>query len=234
MSIRGRIGRLIRAKRAAEQPSSMQTVEDAHRRQLEAYEKARRSTADLAATHRKLDVLCSEAETELADLDRQAEDAVAAGDDDGARRALRSSLSARQRLEKLTAQRHDAGRQLDRLQDELDRIASRVADQQLHYHHLKARHGVSEATGSMQRAVTASDQAASEAAEAARTAEREDRRSRHLESAKEEISGSGRGFGDFEAEFQELEASSDVESQLARLKETEEPPHPSGGPSTGQ
>lgn len=234
MSIRGRIGRLIRAKRAADQPSSMQTVEEAHHRQLEAYEKARRSTADLAATHRKLDVLCDEAKTELDDLNRQAEDAVAAGDDDAARRALRSSLTARQRLEKLTAQRRDAGDQLGRLQDELDRVASRVADQQLHYHHLKARHGVSEATGSMQRAVTASDQAASEAADAARAAEREDRQTRHVEAAKEEVGGSRPGFRDFEAEFRQLEASSDVENQLARLKEAEEPPHSPGDSSRGQ
>ncbi|MHA7173311.1 PspA/IM30 family protein [Arthrobacter monumenti] len=202
----------------------MQTVEDAHLRQLEAYEKARRSTADLAATHRKLDVLCSEANTELNDLNRRAEEAVAAGDDHAARRALRSSLSTRQRLEQLTAQRRDAGEQLDRLQDDLDRIASRVADQQLHYHHLKARHGVSEATGSMQRAVAASAQAASEAAEAARTAEREDRRTRHLEAAKQEINGTHPVSSDFDAEFQELEATSDVEGRLARLKETEEPP----------
>ncbi|WP_026533655.1 PspA/IM30 family protein [Arthrobacter sp. H14] len=234
MSIRGRIGRLIRAKRADDQPSSMQTVEDAHRRQLEAYEKARRSTADLAATHRKLEVLCSEAKAELEDLNRQAEEAVAAGDDDAARHALRSSLSTKQRLEQLTAQRHDAGGQLGRLQDDLDRIASRVADQQLHYHHLTARHGVSEATGSMQRAVAASTQAASEAADAARTAEREDRRTRHLDAAKEEITGTNPGFSDFESEFQELEAASDVESQLARLKETEEPPQPAGGSSPGR
>ncbi|GAB3246828.1 hypothetical protein GCM10027562_04220 [Arthrobacter pigmenti] len=227
MSIRGRVGRLIRAKRAADQPSNMQTVEDAHRRQLEAYESARRSTADLAATHRKLDVLCNEVKTELDDLNRQAEEAVAAGDDDGARQALRSSLSARQRLEELTAQRQDASQQLGRLQDELDRVASRVADQQLHYHHLKARHGVSEATGSMQRAVTASDQAATEAADAARTAEREDRQSRHLEAAKEEVAGSRPGDRDFEVEFQQLQASSEVEAQLANLKEAEDPPHSS-------
>lgn len=234
MSIRGRIQRLIRAKRATDQPSSMQTVEDAHHRQLEAYEKARRSTADLAATHRKLEVLCHETKTELDDLNRQAEQAVAAGDDDTARRALRSSLTTKQRLEKLTAQRHDAGEQLGQLQDELDRIASRVADQQLHYHHLKARHGVSEATGSMQQAVTASNQAASEAADAAGTAERKDRQSRHLEAAKNEVSGSQPGFSDFEAEFHELDASSDVESQLARLKESEEPTQASGGSSPGQ
>lgn len=227
MSIRGRIQRLIRAKRAADPPSTIRTVEDAHHRQLEAYEKARHSTADLAAMHRKLDLLCGEAETELEDLNRQAEQAVASGDDDAARRALRMGISSRQRLDKLTAQRRDAGRDLGLLEDELDRMASRVADQQLHYHHLKARHGISEATSSMQQAVTASDQAASDASDAAHTAEREDRQEHHLAAAREEIAGSRPGFGNFEAEFQELEASDDVENQLARMKT--EDPRGSGG-----
>lgn len=220
MSIRARIQRLIRVKRSSGQTAGVQTVEDAHRQQLQAYEDARRSTADLAATHRKLDLLCRETSTELGDLERQAEQAVASGDDGGARRALRRSLSTRQRLDELTAQRQDAGRQLGQLEDELDRIASRVADQQLQYHELKARHGVSEATSSMRQAGAASDQAAADAATAAWEKEREDRRARHLAEAQQEVAGANASR--FDAEFQELEANSSIESQLARLKEAED------------
>ncbi|WP_026817973.1 PspA/IM30 family protein [Arthrobacter castelli] len=239
MSIRSRISRLIRVKRAPDQPSGMQTVEDAHYRQLEAYEKARRSTADLAATHRKLEVLCQQATSEVEDLKRQAERSVAAGDDDAARRALRDSLAARKRLDHLTSQRSDAANQLGQLQDQLDRIASRVADQQLHYHHLHARHGVTEATSSMQQAVTASDQAAFEAADAAHTAQREDKHRHHTAAARDEISGPAgsahtSGSARFDAAFEELETSPDVESQLAKLKNNEEPPQFSDDSSRGQ
>ncbi|WP_026553501.1 PspA/IM30 family protein [Arthrobacter sp. H20] len=221
MSIGRRISRIVRAKRTAVKEKSsdpIQTVDDAHRQQLDLVDKARRSVADLAANRHRLELLAGEAGAELDRLDRQASDAVNAGDDDGARAALRRSQTVAKRLETLTRQRDALDVQVRQLDSNLQRLETRVEDNGLRYQTLKARHGAAQAELGMQDALAGSGQAAAGAEAAARQAELEARRVQAQAAAHDELSWSDPNSRRIEEAFEELEASSAADRELERLK----------------
>ncbi len=221
MSIGRRISRIVRANRTAakEKPTDpIQTVEQAHRQQLDLVDQARRSVADLAANRHRLELLAGEARAELDQLERRASSAVNAGDDDAARAALRRSLAVTKRLETLTRQRDDLDTQVRQLDSNLQRLETRVEDNGIRYQTLKARHGAAQAELGMQDALAGSGQAAAGAEAAARQAELEARRVQARAAAHDELSWTDPNSRRVEEAFEELEASSATERELGRLK----------------
>ncbi|NOJ60094.1 PspA/IM30 family protein [Arthrobacter sp. 260] len=224
MSLGHRISRIVRANRTAakdakQKPTDpIQTVEQAHRQQLDLVDKARRSVADLAANRHRLDLLAGEARAELDHLERQAADAVNAGDDDAARAALRRGLAVTKRLETLSRQRDELDSQVRQLDSNLQRLETRVEDNGIRYQTLKARHGAAQAELGMQDALTGSGQAAAGAEAAARQAELEARRVQAQAAAHDELSWTDPNSRRVEEAFEELEASSAADRELERLK----------------
>lgn len=221
MSIGRRISRMVRANRSAkrEKPTDpIQTVEQAHRQQLDLVDQARRSVADLVASRHRLELLCAEAQSELDRLDRRAEEAVAAGDDDGARGSLTRGIAVRKRLQTLVRQRDDLDAQVRQLDSNLQRLETRVEDNGIRYQTLKARHGAAQAELGMQDALNSSGQAAAGAEAAARRAEIDARQLQARAAAHDELSWSDPRSRRVEEAFEELEAGSDAERELAALK----------------
>ncbi|MHA7294968.1 PspA/IM30 family protein [Arthrobacter sp. HLT1-21] len=221
MSIGRRISRIVRANRTAakEKPTDpIQTVDEAHRQQLDLVDKARRSVADLTANRHRLELLAGEARAELNQLERAASDAVNAGDDDAARAALRRSMAASKRLETFTRQRDGLDAQVRQLDSNLQRLETRVEDNGIRYQTLKARHGAAQAELGMQDALAGSGQAAAGAEAAARRAELEARRVQAQAAARDELSWSDPNSSRVEEAFEELEASSAADRELERLK----------------
>jgi phage shock protein A len=147
LSIRNRLGRIVRAnrtERAAKRQGPVdpvQAVEAAHAQQVARLDQARRSVADLAANRRRVEILAQQAYAEVGHWDRQAEAAVAMGHEAGAREYLRRSIEAGKRVEGLTAQHRAIDAQVRRLEQDLVRLDHQVHDSFVQFQALRADHG---------------------------------------------------------------------------------------------
>lgn len=220
MSIRRRITRIIRANRSAKEVPAdpMAVIETSQQQQFDAVDQARRSVADIAADCRRIELLLDEAKAERAYCDRQAEQCVARGDDDGAREALHRSITASKRVEALSRQYERMAGQWRRLDAELARLTTRIDESRMNYQALQARHNVAQATLGMQQAAAAAAGSASGMQSAARDAERETRRIEAEAAARNEIAWSDPRSAQVQEAFEWLEASSEVDGQLGELK----------------
>ena len=220
MSIKHRLGRIIRANRAAKEApvDPLAAIEASQQQQSAAVDQARRSVADIAADCRRIGLLLDEAKAEQAYCDRQAEECVARGDDDGAREFLHRSITASKRVETLSRQYERMAEQWRRLDGELARLSSRIDESRMRYQTLQARHNVAQATLGMQQAASAAAGSATGMQSAARDAERETRRIEAEASARNEIAWSDPDSPQVQDAFEWLEASTEVDDQLGALK----------------
>ncbi|WP_028280372.1 PspA/IM30 family protein [Arthrobacter sp. H5] len=225
MSIGRRIKRIITANRSAsaEQKDPGASLDNAHRLQVDQLEQARRSVADLAVVRHRVDHLARQAAAEADQLDREAGDAVANGNDDGARRALRRGIDVRQRLGALTRQHADVDGQVQQLEGKLRRLESTLQDNSIRYQSLKAQQGAAQAELGMQGALDSAGGAAFRAEAAAREAEQEARRAGHRAAAHEELSWSDPNSRRMEEAFEELEANNAADQELEELKKRANP-----------
>ncbi|NKX54700.1 PspA/IM30 family protein [Arthrobacter mobilis] len=232
MSIRRRFSAIFRSTRtdAAEVPDPLQRLDASYQQQLDLLESARRSTADVAANRRRVQLLAEQAAAEAESLNRQAAAAVAAGDDDAAREALRGALAAGKRQEALGARQGALEVQLRGLEQTLGRLEQRIEEARLHYLALKADHGAAQAALGMQEALRASGQEAADARSASAAAEREIRQLRALAEAREELSWSDPHSPLVREAFEELETRLTADAELSRLKARMDPP--GGGTGT--
>lgn len=220
MSIRRRISAIIRSTRTAPgpDPNPLETLDATYQQQLDLLETARRSTADVAANCRRVELLAGQAAAEAAAFDRQAEAAVAAGDDAAARQALRGALAAGRRRDALEERRQVLDGQLRALEQSLGRLEQRIEDARLHYLLLRADHGAARAALGMQEAFRASGQGVAGAAE------REVRRLQALAAAREELAWSDPDSHQVHEAFEELETRLSAEAELPRLRNRTNPP----------
>ncbi|NMR31307.1 PspA/IM30 family protein [Crystallibacter degradans] len=226
MSIGRRLSRIIRAKRSAasqEPENPISSLDGAHQHQLDLLDQARRSVADVAANRRRVELLAEQAAAEVASLNRSAEQAVQAGNDDGARQALQRSITVGKRLESLTAQRQQLDAQVRGLEQTLMRLEHGIEDSRLRYQSLKADHNAAQAALGMRETLTASGQQAAAANAAAREAEQEARRMQAQAAAYEELSWSDQNSPQVLQAFEELETRMGAEEELRQLKERRNP-----------
>lgn len=226
MSIRRRITAIIRTTRTApaEAPNPLASLDASYQQQLDALDAARRSAADVAANRRRVQLLAGQAAAEAERLNRQAEAAVAAEDDDAARDALRGALTAGKRWEALDGQQRALDSQLHALDLTLRRLEQRIEDARLHYLKLRADYSTAQAALGVQDALRASGQGAVEAQSAAVAAEREVRRLRALAAAHEELAWSDPNSHQVREAFEELETRLSAEAELSRLRARTDPP----------
>lgn len=225
MSIRNRLGRIVRANRAERTArrqgpvDPVQAVETAQTEQFRRLDQARRSVADLAANRRRVEVLAQQASAERQQWDRQAEAAVAMGHDEGAREYLRRSIEAGRRLEGLAAQHRSIDEQVRRLEHDLVSLERQVQDSYVRFQSLRADHGAAQAALQMREATAAAGRQAAGAQSAALEAEREIRRLQARAAAHDEIAGTDPDSARVREAFDQLENEAAVRSQLEALKQ---------------
>ncbi|WP_299167305.1 PspA/IM30 family protein [uncultured Arthrobacter sp.] len=229
MSVRRRISRIISSRRNAVEPADPITaLGESQRQQEENLDRARRSVADLAAVRHRVNSLARQAVEDLDACNREAERAVADNNDDAARAALRRAVEVQKRLDTLTRQRDDVGRQFQALEGDLYRLETSLQENAVRYESLRAQHGATQAALEVRGAVSASAGSSAETARAAREAEQEARRLRHLQGAQEELAWSDPSSGKLEEAFGELEAREAAEQELRQLKERAQGRRPGG------
>jgi len=226
VSIRRRLIGIIRSTRTApaETPDPLVSLDASYQQQLDMLEAARRSTADVAAHRRRVQLVAEQAAAQVESLNRRAEAAVAAGDDDAARDALRGALAAGKRWDALDGQQRALDSQLRGLEQTLGRLEQRIEDARLHYLRLRANYSAAQASLGMQDALRASGQGAADARSAANAAEREVRRLQALATAREELAWSDPNSHQVREAFEELETRLSAEAALSRLRARTDPP----------
>jgi phage shock protein A len=226
VSIRRRITAIVRSTRTApaEAPDPLVRLDASYQQQLDMLEAARRSTADVAAHRRRVQLLAGQAAAQVDAFNRQAKAAVASGNDDAARDALRGALTAGKRWEALDGQQQALDSQLRGLDQTLRRLEQRIEDARLHYLRLRTDYSAAQAALGMQDALRASGQGAADARSAAAAAEREVRRLQALAAAHEELAWSDPDSHQVREAFEELETRLSAEAALSRLREHTDPP----------
>lgn len=226
MSIRRRLTGILRSTRTApaQAPDPLVTLDASYQQQLDMLEAARRSTADVAAHRRRVQLIAEQAAAQVESLNRQAAAAVAAGDDDAARDALRGALTAGKRRDALDGQQRALESQLRGLEQTLGRLEQRIEDARLHYLRLRANYSAAQAALGMQDALRASGQGAADGRSAAASAEREVRRLQALAAAHEELAWSDPNSPQVREAFEELETRLSAEAELSRLRARPDPP----------
>ncbi|MHA7261708.1 PspA/IM30 family protein [Arthrobacter sp. TMN-37] len=221
MSLPRRISRIIRANKAAAQPveDPLVVAANAQRAQHAALDQARRGAADVAAHRRRLEILTGDAAARVRHLEAQAAAAVARGDDDAAREALRAQLGAAKHLQALGGQLQETDVQARRLAADVARLEERMSDSWLRHQALLAQQAAAEASVRAQEALRSSAGPIGGGEFAAREAEREVRRLQALAAAREELAWSDPSSQRVQEAFEELEADAAARQELARLKE---------------
>ncbi|WP_127125178.1 PspA/IM30 family protein [Georgenia sp. SYP-B2076] len=220
MPIGRRLPRILRANKAARQTPTdpIATFEAARLQQLARLDEARRAVADLVVERRRVELLGERATAEVAHLGRQAEAAVAAGDDDGAREHLRRGLTVRDRLQALDAQWRALDATVHRLERAAAHLEDRARESEARYRALRADHAVARASLQLEQGLDASARGAAVARAAALEAERQVRQLQAHAAAREELAWTDPDSARVRAAFEELETGPAVEDELARLK----------------
>ena len=238
MSIGKRIARMIRAWRgrdASDVTSLKASLDDIHRSQLGQLQNMRRSVADIATSRKRVELRLGGLRQQLDELDAEARQAVAAGDDDAARTALARRV-ALEKSESDLAERHAA---LEADERKLDAIAfdlqTQIEDLRLRKDTLSARYTAATARTEI---TSASRGIASQMSEVGQAVAAAERRTRELEAradAVDELVADGvitRSDEDeakaFDRRLAALSDASEVDRRLDAIA------HPPNGDARGQ
>lgn len=229
MTIRRRITRIVRANRATRAESGQDPrtqAQNAQQAQRSLLEQARRGAADVAAHHHRVGLAANEAAAYLNRVELAVAAAVQRGDDDAARGAIRESMTARRRLETLTAQLGEAEQQARRLHEDVRRLEQRVEQNAMDYDAMLARRAAARAALGVHDALASSSREAAAIEAARRTAELEVRRFEAQVQAREELSWTDPSSRRLQQAFEELEADAAAQQELDELKRRSPRNHP--------
>ncbi|WDF32948.1 PspA/IM30 family protein [Arthrobacter agilis] len=221
MSIKRRITRIVKANRnaAAEtQQDPRIEAQNAQAAQRSLLDQARRGAADVAAHHHRVGLAANDAAAYLNRVEAAVAAAVQRGDDDAARAAIRESMTARRRLDTLTAQLREAEQQARRLHDDVQRLEQRVRQNAMEYDAMLARRAAAQAAIGVHEALASSSREAASIEAARRSAELEVRRFEAQAQAREELSWSDPSSPRLQQAFEELEAEAAAQQQLDEIK----------------
>jgi phage shock protein A len=221
VSIRRRVTRIVKANRNAAVEAKQDPrieAQNAQTAQRTLLDRARRGAADVAAHHHRVGLAANEAAAYLNRVEAAVTAAVQRGDDDAARAAIRESMTARRRLETLTAQLHEAEQQARRLHDDVQRLEHRIRQNAMEYDAMVARRAAAEAAIGVHEALASSSREAASIEAARRNAELEVRRFEAQAQAREELSWSDPSSPRLQQAFEELEAEAAAQQQLEEIK----------------
>lgn len=221
MSIKRRITRIVQANRGAAKSAredQPETADAAQQSQWQLLEQVRRSAADLAAHHHRMQSATREAAAYVYSLETEASAAVSRGDDDAARIAIQASLDAKRRLDMLEKHVQETDVQARQLDVDLHKLAQRVQDNALGQNARQARIAATQAARGVQDALASAARQADSTEVAQPTAHREQRQSEAQSQAREELSWANPSSAHVQRAFEELETEAAAQHELDELK----------------
>jgi phage shock protein A len=229
MGLMKRFSDVMRAKTSklldrAEDPR--ETLDYSYERQLEMVQKVRRGLADVATSRKRIELQSTQLQATATKLGEQARQAVAAGREDLAREALNRRAGLEAQVEGLKAQHDQLDGEEQKLTIALQRLQAKVEAFRTRKETIKATYTAAEATAKIGEAVSGISEEMGDVGLAIQRAEDKTATLQARSGAIDELlaSGalddpSGMAKDDVTAELDRLASTSDVELELARMKQ---------------
>ncbi len=227
-SVMQRIALIFRSKAntaldAAEDPR--ETLDYSYVKQQELLQKVRRGLADVATSRKRLELQIQQLEQQSSKLEQQAQQALAAGREDLAREALTRRSALQQQGSDLAAQHANLQREEEKLTTASQRLQAKVEAFRTRKESLKATYTAAEAQTKINEAFSGVSEEMGDVGLAIERAEDKTAQMQARASAVDELIATGAlndpmssGKDDISRELEQMAATSDVETELARMK----------------
>jgi len=227
-SVMQRIALIFRSKAntaldAAEDPR--ETLDYSYTKQQELLQKVCRGLADVATSRKRLELQMQQLDQQSTKLEQQAQQALGSGREDLAREALTRRSGLQQQGSDLAAQHANLQKEEEKLTTASQRLQAKVEAFRTRKESLKATYTAAEAQSKINEAFSGVSEEMGDVGMAIERAEDKTAQMQARASAVDELIATGAlndpvsgGKDDIERELEQMSATSDVETELAKMK----------------
>lgn len=227
MSLGKRLSTIFKAKASkvldkAEDPREI--LDYSYQRQLELLQQVRRGLADVATSKKRIELQAQQLQASQTKLESQARQALTQNREDLAREALQRRSLIDSQLTDLKAQHDQLDQQQTKLQDASQRLQTKVESFRVKKETIKANYTAAEAETKINEAVSGIGEEMGDIGLAMQRAEDKTAQMQARAGALDELMASGalddvsQPSDSIQAELDKMQASSDVEVELSKLK----------------
>ena len=208
---------------AAEDPR--ETLDYSYTKQQELLQKVRRGLADVATSRKRLELQMQQLDQQSTKLEQQAQQALGSGREDLAREALTRRSGLQQQGSDLAAQHANLQKEEEKLTIASQRLQAKVEAFRTRKESLKATYTAAEAQSKINEAFSGVSEEMGDVGMAIERAEDKTAQMQARASAVDELIATGAlndpvsgGKDDIERELEQMSATSDVETELAKMR----------------
>ncbi|HNX09536.1 MAG TPA: PspA/IM30 family protein [Methanothrix sp.] len=201
-----------------------ETLDLSYEKQLSLLQNVKRGVAEVTTSKKRLELQKAKLQMNLDRLDGQAKEALMAGREDLARKALENKAALQAQMATLDQQIADLADQQSKLIAAESRLASKVEAFRTKKETIKAQYSAAEAQVKVTESVTGISEEMADVGMAVQKAEEKTENMRARSAALDELLESGTltdysGGDDLEREIAQAKAKSSVEDMLAKMKQ---------------
>jgi phage shock protein A len=209
----------------AEDPA--ETLEYSYQKQIELLQNVKKGIADVVTSKKRLQLQQENLQQQIVKLDTQARQALAAGQEDLARTALERKNVAQTEMQSLDGQISELEHQQDQMTESEQRLRTKIEQFRSKKEVIKAQYSAAEAQVRISEAATGVGEEMADVGLAMQRAldKTENMKARadavsELEAAGtfQDLTALGPGEDDIDRQLRELSSTSEVDSELARMK----------------
>jgi phage shock protein A len=227
MSMFGRMNTILQSKMSkvldkAEDPN--ETLDYSYEKQVQLLQNVRRSLADMVTSKRRLQLQHDKLQTDLARLDQQAKDALAANREDLARLALQRKVGLQGQIENLDTQVAQLEAQQQKLTDAEQRLQTKIETFRSTKESIKAQYTASQAQVQISEAATGISEEMADVGLAVQRAQDKTEQMQARAAALDDLVETGAlsdmsgGGDDIDRQLAQLGSGNEVDAQLAAMK----------------
>jgi len=201
-----------------------ETLDVSYEKQLQLLQNVKRGVAEVTTSKKRLELQKAKLQMSLDKLDGQAKEALQAGREDLARKALENKASLQAQSATLDQQIADLNDQQQKLMDAESRLATKVESFRTKKETIKAQYSAADAQVKITESVTGISEEMADAGMAVQRAEEKTENMKARSAALDELLESGTltdysGSNDLDRELAKVKAQSSVNDMLAKMKE---------------
>jgi len=201
-----------------------ETLDVSYEKQLQLLQNVKRGVAEVTTSKKRLELQKAKLQVSLDKLDGQAKEALQAGREDLARKALENKASLQAQSTTLDQQITDLNDQQQKLMDAESRLATKVESFRTKKETIKAQYSAADAQVKITESVTGISEEMADVGMAVQRAEEKTENMKARSAALDELLESGTltdysGSNDLDRELAKVKAQSSVNDMLAKMKE---------------
>ncbi|MHB8119181.1 MAG: PspA/IM30 family protein [Methanothrix sp.] len=201
-----------------------ETLDVSYEKQLQLLQNVKRGVAEVTTSKKRLELQKAKLQMSLDKLDSQAKEALQAGREDLARKALENKAALQAQSATLDQQISDLNDQQQKLMDAESRLATKVESFRTKKETIKAQYSAADAQVKITESVTGISEEMADVGMAVQRAEEKTENMRARSAALDELLESGTltdysGSDDLDRELAKVKAQSSVNDMLAKMKE---------------